>query len=331
MQIIINYESKWGNSFLSEPDNSGNRTYVASLTNINKNKIYQEKNITLNTVYGVLYRLLGARKPLKNIIEEDNSVIKDLIKKNKINFNVYKVIKTDELVYIRNNSLNTDQNNFSGIPDESILKFENIEKALTPLFYNREELLNYILFDEFKQKENFPISIIKISDILLSFDKNKSFKINEEEYDKVNEVFYNIFKKNIHKNANLGFLAINKSINSFFKNKKNKPKELTANITFAGISLNGNSYTLKDFMKKFANPKIVYGNPYQTDFWVKKNNSDKNEKFNKKMTKESGVLKIDIDCDFQIAEEIKILLNNAGVSSFYLGKKGLAYVDEIII
>lgn len=47
------------------------------------------------------------------------------------------------------------------------------------------------------------------------------------------------------------------------------------------------------------------------------------------MTKASGQLEINIDVDRDKAKEIKTLIENAGVSSFYLGKKGLAYVTNI--
>jgi len=45
--------------------------------------------------------------------------------------------------------------------------------------------------------------------------------------------------------------------------------------------------------------------------------------------KQSGCLKITIDIDREKAKELKRLIENAGVSSFYLGKKGLAYVTDI--
>lgn len=47
------------------------------------------------------------------------------------------------------------------------------------------------------------------------------------------------------------------------------------------------------------------------------------------INKQSGQLEITIDVDRQKAQEIKDLIENAGVSAFYLGKKGLAYVSDI--
>ena len=47
------------------------------------------------------------------------------------------------------------------------------------------------------------------------------------------------------------------------------------------------------------------------------------------MTKASGTLEININIDREKAKEIKTMIDNAGVSSFYLGKKGLAYITDI--
>ena len=47
------------------------------------------------------------------------------------------------------------------------------------------------------------------------------------------------------------------------------------------------------------------------------------------LTKASGKLEIHIDADREKAKEMKRMIENAGVSSFYLGKKGLAYVTDI--
>ena len=84
-------------------------------------------------------------------------------------------------------------------------------------------------------------------------------------------------------------------------------------------------------MKKFASSKIIYGNPYQTDFWVVNKANNKNKKFEKKLTKTNGSLVINIDCNYEEAKELKYMIDCAGVSSFYIGKKGLAYIKKIII
>ena len=341
MEIIINYTSKWGNSFLSEPDKKGNRDYIASLSKMNSgnnkdNKLgyYQNKDITNNTVYGLLYRFLGARKSLNKILKEDQSFIIDLIKNKKISFLDKKYSITDESVYLRNKSKSTDQNSFSGIPNDYILTISDFKEAFEVLFYSRNELLSFILYDK-KINLNNNFNLLDISNKLNLIYKDKSLYIAENEYHKINKINKNLFNKEVDLlKGNLGLVAINKSIKElekkYISNEKIK-NILTNNFTLSGISLNGKSFTQKDFMKKFANSKIVYGNPYQTDFWIINKINGKNKKFEKKLTKTNGTLTIKIDCDYKTANCLKEMINSAGVSSFYLGKKGLAYIDQIII
>ena len=72
-----------------------------------------------------------------------------------------------------------------------------------------------------------------------------------------------------------------------------------------------NFNSIRDFLNKLAgNQKKTTGTPYP-------------------LTKASGTLEIIIDITRDEAKELKKLIDNAGVSSFYLGKKGLAYVTHI--
>ena len=70
--------------------------------------------------------------------------------------------------------------------------------------------------------------------------------------------------------------------------------------------------------------KKIWGNPYIREEFIKGEG-----KVRHLMTKASGKLEIKIDIERDKAKEIKSLIENAGVSSFYLGKKGLAYVTNI--
>ena len=71
--------------------------------------------------------------------------------------------------------------------------------------------------------------------------------------------------------------------------------------------------------------KKIWGNPYMRKERVKGEGE-----IVSLMTKASGKLEINIDVDRDKAKEIKILIENAGVSSFYFGKKGLAYLSKDI-
>ena len=90
-----------------------------------------------------------------------------------------------------------------------------------------------------------------------------------------------------------------------------------------GFSVNG--FTPKDFKSLITGgKKINYGNPY---IMVKKEKGE--GKTISMLTKASGTLEIIIDISRDEAKDLKMRIDNAGVSSFYLGKKGLAYVTNI--
>ena len=82
------------------------------------------------------------------------------------------------------------------------------------------------------------------------------------------------------------------------------------NVSIQGFSKRGFN-SVRDFLNRFAgSKKKTIGTPFP-------------------LTKASGKLEIKIDVNRDKAREIKTLIENAGVSSFYLGKKGLAYVTNI--
>ena len=70
--------------------------------------------------------------------------------------------------------------------------------------------------------------------------------------------------------------------------------------------------------------KKIFGNPY-----IGKSFKKGVGQVTSMLTKASGVLEISIDIERDEAKALKKLIENAGVSSFYLGKKGLAYVSNI--
>ena len=70
--------------------------------------------------------------------------------------------------------------------------------------------------------------------------------------------------------------------------------------------------------------KRIWGNPY-----IQKQRLKGLGEVVSKLTKASGRLEINVDIDRNKSEELKGMIECAGVSSFYLGKKGLAYVSQI--
>ena len=85
-------------------------------------------------------------------------------------------------------------------------------------------------------------------------------------------------------------------------------------------------FTKKDFMNRFTSGerKKIFGNPY-----IAKSFKEGEGQVTSMLTKANGSLEIIIDIPRDEAKQLKSLIENAGVSSFYLGKKGLAYVRNI--
>ncbi|WP_031434616.1 hypothetical protein [Methylomarinum vadi] len=76
MQIIIEYESSWRNSFLdgsnNEPLPKQGRKFIGSMTNLSDVKNFIQRDVTLDTVMGLLNRLIGDQRKLYQAREQDN-------------------------------------------------------------------------------------------------------------------------------------------------------------------------------------------------------------------------------------------------------------------
>ena len=107
-------------------------------------------------------------------------------------------------------------------------------------------------------------------------------------------------------------------------NEQQSASATTKTGRISGISNNG--FTKKDFMARYttAGKKKIWGNPYIREEFVPGEG-----KTQRLMTKASGILEININITRDKAKALANLIDNAGVSSFYLGKKGLAYVKKI--
>ena len=119
MQIIIEYESSWRNSFLdgsnNEPVPKGGRNFVASMTALKQDGNYKKRSVTKDTVMGILNRLIGDQQKLYRARLAPNyyfSEIEAIIQDTDI---IDEPIISNEMAYIRNVSGSTDQNSFTGM------------------------------------------------------------------------------------------------------------------------------------------------------------------------------------------------------------------------
>lgn len=343
LNIDIRYDSKWGNSFLDGDNNSpapkSGRNYIASNSSISKNNDnFIRREITIDTVMGVLNRLIGDQKKLYQAREYENYFFKDIENNKLVSFLNEKEYENEELIYLRNLSGSTDQNSFSGtINVNDVLFSSEASKYLWGVLYlDLESLCNFILDENYKV-DYLDADPLKISDYYNEVvSKYKGIKFETSELPYLNKIleaekFLSDKFNQVYRNNKGDQIQVYSLYCSALYIQIERLKRLYTDIDLVnergnipGFSKKG--FTLKDFMKKFTsgNGKLVFGNPYFKETMVKGEG-----KVKEGLKKSGGILKISIDVDFDKSCEIKKMIEDAGVMSFRLGKKGLAYVSKM--
>lgn len=341
MRITIKYESSWRNSFLNgsnnEPLPKGGRTFVGSMTTLGKRDSqgnfpnFINREITRDTVMGVLNRLIGDQRKLyqsRNCPKYFFSGLEENISFNDQQDQASPI--NTETVYIRNMEGNTDQNSFTGMIKASDPAFtSDYSNAFWGVFTLDIESLCRFISDQGYQISSFkqfdPISVLQKLD---EINKLKAIDLEtvKDGFGTLQKYFpdvtYKVTEGKI-KPIELYCSALYLQISRLGENHDVNPL-LTKNGGIAGISKRG--FTPKDFMDRYTtgNKKPIWGNPYQ----LKEKRKGEGEVVSL-LTKANGTLDIQLDIPVEKAQQLKDMIEAAGVSSFYLGKKGLAYVDVI--
>ena len=332
MKIEIKYESSWRNSFLDgsndEPLPKTGRKFVASMTSLKKDGNYIPRNVSHNTVMGLLNRLIGDQRKLYQSRESEGYYFKEL--ESLITFEDKPSYVNQEMTYIRNISGSEDQNSYTGMiqVDDLIFTSDYSKQLWGVLQLDLNELCEFILDDKEVTKtiSHNPLVIIAQLEELFGL---KSIP-NEA---KVNEVFnylQNKFEKFNGLNRKEEVLPISLYCSALYLQLDRLAKDFDVSSAttkvgrLSGISNNG--FTKKDFMSRYTSgaKKKIWGNPY-----IRKEKIKGVGEITSLMSKAGGTLNINIDVDRVTAKSLLEIIENAGVSSFYLGKKGLAYVSNI--
>jgi hypothetical protein len=343
MRITIKYEGSWRNSFLdgsnNEPLPKSGRTFVGSMTTLGKRDSqgnypnFIKRKITHDTIMGVLNRLIGDQRKLYQSRNCPNYFFSDL--EERISFNDQQnqseSINT-ETVYIRNMEGNTDQNSFTGMikVNDPVFRSDYSNIFWGVLMLDIESLCRFIVDESFQiysSKQFDPLDALqeldelnklKAVDIDIEIVKNALNTLQERFPDVTYKIVDNKIKP-IELYCSALYLQICR-----LSLKYDVSLALTKNGGLAGISKRG--YTPKDFMDRYTtgSKKPIWGNPYQ----LKEKRKGEGEVVSL-LTKANGTLDILLNISDDKAEQLKRMIDNAGVSSFYLGKKGLAYVDVI--
>jgi hypothetical protein len=334
MKIIIDYESSWRNSFLDGSNNEalpkGGRKFVGSMTSLQKPENFIKREITLDTVMGILNRLIGdqrklyqARNQTPYYFAEIEPLTQFKDKPNRINDN--------EVTYIRNMTGSTDQNSFSGIikVQDPLFLSDYSPEFWGVLALDFEEVCDFII-EKSRLTKTISLNPISIIEKLEILDKEKPVA-NEGKVAEAKAILNSHFPDADYLDGKGNIKPIMFYCSGLYlqlERLKEKFDDIdTARTKAGGISgISKRGFTKKDFMKRFTtgDGKLIFGNPY-----IRKERVKGVGEVAYFMTKASGQLEINIDIDKNKAQEIKTMIENAGVSSFYLGKKGLAYVCDI--
>ena len=332
MKITIDYEASWRNSFLEGSNNEElpktGRKFIGSMTNLKKADNFIQRDVSLDTVMGILNRLIGDQRKLYQARNDENYYFKDIEP-----LVTYKDIPShinNEMTYIRNITGSTDQNSYTGM----IKVFDPMFSSdYSPEFWgvlalNFDELCDFIITDCRVEKtiDADPLTLIAR---LEELNKEKAVA-NAGKAQKVMDELHKTFPDINYLNRKEEIVPISLYCSGLYLQLLRLEKRFdvssarTKSGAISGISKRG--FTKKDFMNRFTTgeKKRIWGNPY-----IRKERVKGIGEVTSIMTKASGTLEIELAIDRKQGKELRGMINNAGVSSFYLGKKGLAYVSKL--
>lgn len=332
MEIEIKYESSWRNSFLdgsnNEPLPQNGRKFVGSMTSLKKKENYILRLVTHDTVMGVLNRLLGDQRKLYQARKYDAYYFRKI--EQLVTFEDCPDYVNQEITYIRNISGSEDQNSYTGMikVDDPIFCSDYSAQLWGVLALDEDGLCDFIL-DGKKVEQTIEYNPLVIIGRLEEIFKLKPIPNTN----RVNEAYLFLSGKyenfnGLNRNEEVLLISLYCSALYLQLERLSTEFDVSAAKTKAGglSGISNNGFTKKDFMARYTSgaKKKIWGNPY-----VRKEKIKGIGEVTSLMEKAGGTLKIDIAIDRETALDFKEKIENAGVSSFYLGKKGLAYVSTI--
>ena len=337
MKIVIDYEASWRNSFLdgdnNQPVPKGGRDFIGSMTSLKEAGNFKVKAVTLDTVMGVMNRLIGDQRKLFQARQKfcaSSYFFEDI--EPLVTFED-KASVTEEVVFLRNMKGSTDQNGFTGMikMQDPLFTSDYSVELWGVLQLDLEALCHFILSPDAVIPADALAGVVLDRLSICEIMDNTAKPVNCEgsvaaAVGALSALFTGIDYLNKKGLALPGPMYC--SALYLQQQRLSTRFDTSSVLTKAGCisGISKKTFTKKDFMKKFTTgeAKKIFGNPYIKTELIKGQGSVRSM-----LSKAFGQLEIRIDVDRQKGEQIKELIENAGVSSFYLGKKGLAYVSTI--
>ena len=300
------------------------------MTSLKKKENYITQSVTHDTVMGLLNRLLGDQRKLYQARAHEGYYFKKI--EPLVSFEDQPDYVSQEVTYIRNISGSEDQNSYTGMikVDDPIFCSDYSEQLWGVLALDADELCDFILGDKTVEKKmvHNPLVVVqrleeifKFKPILNEGRVNKAFSFLKSKFEKFN----GLNRKEEILLSSLYCSALYLQL-EWLSKKFDVSSAKTKAGGLSGISNNG--FTKKDFMARYTSggKKKIWGNPY-----LRKEKIKGIGEVTSLMEKAGGTLQINIAIEREAALDFRDKIENAGVSSFYLGKKGLAYVSDIRI
>ena len=335
MKITIAYESSWRNSFLDGSNNeklpTSGRNFIGSMTTLKKEGNFIQRTISKDTVMGVLNRLIGEQAKLYQARKRPNYYFADIEQQLNDSDIIDKPLISNEMVYIRNVSGSTDQNSFTGLikANDPAFKSAFSSSLWGVLWLSLDEVLDFILDVTYQVNVLFELDPIVVCHQIEFLSSEKPIDVKDKIQEAVAilqanfpDINYLTAKEQLPL-VSLYTSALYLQIERL-KNQFDLKATLTKSGGLSGISKRG--FTKKDFMDRYTTggKKLIWGNPYL----LKEKKKGEGE-VSSILTKASGELEIHLNISKDQADDLKKRIEDAGVSAFYLGKKGLAYVKDI--
>ncbi len=248
---------------------------------------------------------------------------------------VFKIETQEEMLSLLEGMKNNDKSLFySKYPDD--IKANTFVKEMSLADNKNAEIIEGFLFKDgdclWKEVNGRlfrgPVAgVLALEEDIAENLDNKAFNVTnrrkELDVDEIFNIFGAVFALKI------AFLRKNELFEKEFENSLNGAK-----TSIKGLAPGSGSITIKDFYVNFVtDKKMSWTMPYSVDLrrdlFVKEDLKEFNTFAKLGVTKECGYLEISIDISEDDALDLFNRIDEAGVNTFHLGKKGLAYIEEI--
>lgn len=205
-----------------------------------------------------------------------------------------------------------------------------LDKNNAAIFDKKNEHLVSYVKEKYGAEDNASLGKVIANETIEDFLKDAPDScfsiISREEARKLNNLYSKYFESKLTLTSDAYLTAVNILTAQYLKEHGGESIHgfLSKSGSFKGISGNAKTFTAKDFLACFSKPKKVRGNPYSSKIY-KKGESP----IDVRLTKCDGLLSIFIDCNEETSAFLKEAIESAAVGTFYLGKKGLAYIEKI--